>query len=164
MHDFQRFGPLQPLIKVAAPAVERLPPFGIGGHYPARAEGIAAADQVVDRLFAQTLEVCRRQLGLGLAFRLGIEQGVVLVGHEGLFPPAFAAHNQPAEGQGRGAELLDQQGEQPVEDVVVQYRDHPGDVVGLGPFLDQGADDGRDPSGQGVKPFDGPLGHDSRNR
>ncbi len=160
VHDLKRLGLVQPLIKVPAPAGDRLPPFWVGGHDLPRAEWIAATDQMVDRLFPQSLKICRGQFPLRLAFRLGVEQGVVLIGDEGLFPAALAAHDQPAKGQRRGAEFFNKQGEQPVKDVVVEHRDHPGDVVGLGAFLDEGADNGRDFPGQGVKPLDSPLCHD----
>ena len=160
VHHLLGFGVDDPGVEGFLPGRGAHPPLGVAGHHLAGAEGVTAFDQILYRLFAQELKITLGRRRLLLVIRPGVDQGVVLVGFEGLFTAPLAAHQQPAEGERRRPQLFDQQGQEPLQDMVVEDGDHPGDVVGLGPLLDQAADYGGHLAGQGVEPLQAALGHD----
>ena len=96
---------------------------------------------MVDGLGGKTLKIAFRPGRFPVIDRVGVDDGVVLIGFEGLFPPAFTAHQQPAVFQGRWTEFFVEQIKDPVEDLVIEDGNHPGDIAGFGPLVENAADD-----------------------
>ena len=136
VEDVLGLGRPEPFGEVRLPGPEGLAPARIVGHDLPQAEGIAGQGQAVGDELAHLQEI-----GLDGGFRLRRDvledDGVVLVGGQGLLLAPLAAQGHESEaGRGR-SELRRGELEEPEDDRVGHGGHGPGDVAGLGSALDQ---------------------------
>ncbi len=106
----------KPAIQHLRPTAEASPPGVVASHDAAGAGRYADGDKRVDQLPGEgfnLLHLCRRKV-------VGVDDGIVLVGREGLLPPTFAAQDDEGEAVGQvGKALGTQEGNQTKLELIV---------------------------------------------
>ncbi len=140
-----RLGLGDPLAEELLPGRERVAPSGVLGHHVAPTERVAGGVELGRHLPSEGREPCACAVWLRL---IREDDGVVLVGEEGLLLTALAAHADEAERARLGRQLGERELDQPARCGVTHRRELPGDVAGVHPHLDSRRDDRADTAAQ----------------
>jgi hypothetical protein len=120
----------KPAFQHLRPTAEASPPGVVAGHDAAGAGRYADGDQSVDQLPGKGFDL----LHLFSRKVVGVDDGIVLVGREGLLPPTFAAQDDEGETVGQvGKTIGTQEGNQAKLELIVEVGDHPHQFRGRYP-------------------------------
>src|ERR1700690_3463965 len=123
-----------PGAEVTEPNAKRLTPVRIARHVVARTRRISAGCERVVREGGEVREVFARY---SLIFRIGINQGIVLIGLKSLLAASLAAEHNPTIGHGRRSQFCFGKLKNLRGNTVVHLGHYTGDVAGLCAFAQQ---------------------------